>query len=89
MSNKINYDLVTPLTSADGASITALTFREPTVADMQKVERVKGDAASAIAMLGACSGVNAADLQALTLRDLTGATEALQNAGFLPGGDDD
>lgn len=65
----VDVALAKPLT-IDGASVSALRMREPTVADQLAMEEMKGtDGAKEIGMFANLCEVSPADIKKLSLRD--------------------
>lgn len=66
----------------DGAKVTALSMREPTVADQLAASKAKGDDAEReILLLANLCTITPEDVRRLTLRDYKRAQEAF--TGFL------
>lgn len=65
----VDVELTRPL-EIDGAQVTALRMREPTVADQLASEEIKGgEAAKEITMLSNLCEISPDDLKRLTLKD--------------------
>lgn len=65
----VDVELTRPL-EIDGAQVTALRMREPTVADQLASEEIKGgEAAKEITMLANLCAIAPDDLKRLTLKD--------------------
>ena len=60
-----------------GATIKSVRMREPTVADQLAIDRIEGQGAKEIAIIGNLCEVAPNDLHALTMRDYTRLQVAL------------
>ena len=75
----VDVELSRPM-EIDGAKVTALRMREPTVADQLASEEMKGgEAAKEIAMLANLCEVSPDDIKRLTLKDYKKVQQAFLN----------
>lgn len=65
----------------EGESRSEIALREPTLADIEKLDRASGDVAKTRVLIGICAGIPDIDVKRLRARDLTLVGQVVQ--GFF------